>query len=182
MDDQCSRGFTLVELLIALAILVILVTGALPAMGDLIERQRLYNAAETIAADLRLFRNEAISRSHDEVVVTFKPGSDWCYGVASETCDCHALITDSDSCTLARNTRLFRFTRHAEAFNKVSLIEARSLRGTTVAFDGIRGLSQPGTLTLESQSGHQLAIKISLMGRVRICTPDGHRIMRYASC
>ncbi len=182
MDDLDCRGFTLVELLIALAILVILITGALPAMSEVIERQRLYNAAETLAADLRLIRNEALARGQDNLNVSFTPGQDWCYGVAESACDCHALIDEQDSCTLPRNATLHRFTRHASAFSHITLTEASFLHGTRVGFDGTRGLSQPGTVTLQNRSGNQLDIKVSLMGRVRICVPEQHPGLRYPAC
>lgn len=182
MDDHYGHGFTLVELLIALTILVILITGAIPAMSDVVERQRLYNAAETIAADLRMVRNEALSRDSDEMVVSFQPGSDWCYGVAATACDCHALIDEADSCTLARNRALHHFTRHATEFSHITLTNAGFLRGARVGFDAVRGLSQPGTITIASRSGKQLAIKVSLMGRVRICAPTDAGGLRYPAC
>lgn len=182
MKQQRNMGFTLVELLITLAILVILVTGAIPAMRDMIERQRLYHAAETLAADLRLFRSEALSRNQDHITVTFAEGSDWCYGVAEEACDCHALIDEADSCTLPRNQTLYRFTRHASAFSGIDLVRASFFQGSELRFDGFRGLGQPGTVTVANAAGQQLDIKVSLLGRVRICTPEGQPSGRYPAC
>ncbi|GAB4181397.1 MAG: hypothetical protein OHK0026_13540 [Rhodocyclaceae bacterium] len=62
-DPRRGRGFTLAELVIALAILAIIATLALPSFQTMIENQRLRAAAESVLNGLQLARAEAIRRN-----------------------------------------------------------------------------------------------------------------------
>lgn len=64
-----GRGFTLLELLVALAILGLSLTLVPPIMGNAIERSRLKSATRQIAAGLKYSRSKAIA-SQQEVVFT----------------------------------------------------------------------------------------------------------------
>jgi general secretion pathway protein H len=63
------RGTTLIELLIALAILGLVASATLPALGASIERQRFKGSAREIVTALRSARIEAL-RSRSETVLT----------------------------------------------------------------------------------------------------------------
>lgn len=67
-------GFTLVEILIVIAIAGILATIAIPSFKGLMERQRVNNASFELFSVLSLARNEAIKRSCD---VTVTPKDSW---------------------------------------------------------------------------------------------------------
>lgn len=62
-----EEGFTLLELLAVLALLVVLAAVALPRAGDL-SRWRLKGAARILAGNLRLARQEAIAGGYNKVV------------------------------------------------------------------------------------------------------------------
>ena len=64
-----GRGFTLLELLVALAILGLSLTLVPPIMGNAIERSRLKSATRQIAAGLKYSRSKAIV-SQQEVAFT----------------------------------------------------------------------------------------------------------------
>lgn len=73
-----SAGFSLVEMLVVVAILAILARIALPAYRDIIENQRARNAASDLHASLTLARSEALKRNAS---VTVAPvGGDWAKG------------------------------------------------------------------------------------------------------
>lgn len=58
-------GFTLVELLVVLAVAGILATMAIPSFKSLIQSQRVKNAGFELYSALSLARNEAIKRNND---------------------------------------------------------------------------------------------------------------------
>ncbi|PKM30521.1 MAG: hypothetical protein CVV07_04625 [Gammaproteobacteria bacterium HGW-Gammaproteobacteria-11] len=64
------RGFTLLELLVTLGLLITLITFGIPALSGLLERQRLDSAVDTLGRSLNLARQEAILRNQ---VVTLAP-------------------------------------------------------------------------------------------------------------
>lgn len=80
-------GFTLIELLMTLAVLGIITALAAPSLNSIFERRRAEGAANELAATLRYAKSEAIKRNAN-VVVRFKTGTDFCYGIAAASCDC----------------------------------------------------------------------------------------------
>ena len=60
---QRAAGFTLIELMVTVIVLVIVVSMAAPNMSQLISSQRTRNAAADLASALTLTRSEAVNRS-----------------------------------------------------------------------------------------------------------------------
>ena len=59
---QDTRGLTLVEALTTLAILAVLAAVAVPSFVQMLDRQRVHAAAETLKADLQFLRTESQRR------------------------------------------------------------------------------------------------------------------------
>ncbi|MBA2078003.1 GspH/FimT family pseudopilin [Rhodanobacter sp. PCA2] len=70
---QPTRGYTLVELMVTLAVLAILAMIAVPSFRDTIRRNRVNAASNALLADLRYARTEAINRGQ---LVSLCPSSD----------------------------------------------------------------------------------------------------------
>ena len=66
-----EKGFTLVELIVVIAIMGIMITIAAISMTDYIRRSRLQEAARNLDGDLETIRNTARVRQIRNVVVTF---------------------------------------------------------------------------------------------------------------
>ena len=74
-------GYTLLEVLIVLAVGTVLAAVATPTMTELIVARRLGAVAQGLGADLALGRHEAARRGVTLHLVT-QPGTAWCYGLA----------------------------------------------------------------------------------------------------
>jgi type IV fimbrial biogenesis protein FimT len=68
-----ERGFTLLELMTALAVAAVLIAVGVPQLRDLTIQQRITGAAQDLHIDLTLARNEAVTRATN---VTVCPSSD----------------------------------------------------------------------------------------------------------
>lgn len=75
------RGFTLLELMVVLAVLAVLGTLAAPSLRNFIDNQRLRSASFDLVSDLMLARSEALKRQQ---IIVFLPtgtaGDDWLGG------------------------------------------------------------------------------------------------------
>mgnify|MGYP000110819166 CR=1 FL=1 len=75
---RTSRGFTLLELMVALVVLGIAVSIAVPSFGGLIERQRIDSSLDVLLRGLRSARQDAVERNRP-VTVAPPPGG-WSAG------------------------------------------------------------------------------------------------------
>ena len=84
---KAQTGFTIIELMVAVAVVSILLTVGVPAFGSLIERQQLSGAAQTFASDLRRAKSDAIAKGPGgSVTVTLASDSSagtWSYAVTN---------------------------------------------------------------------------------------------------
>jgi len=153
-----SRGLTLVELMLALAILAVLGLMAGPSLGSMLARHRVQAAASQLGIDLGDSRHEATRRG-SKVYVNFQSGSDWCYVVT---------LDPAATCASEGDRVLKRV--HARQHPGVTLSVAQA-----VVFDGITGMGPPvpAQVHLASARGDALDVHVSLLGRARVCAPDG---------
>ncbi len=101
-----NRGFTLIELMIAVVIVAIGVALAVPTYQNTVQKRRVTGAAESIAAFLTLAQGEAIKRN-ETIAISVKRAGDgrtWCAGAmirtaATDHCDCEeTTATENDYC------------------------------------------------------------------------------------
>lgn len=64
-----AKGFTLTELLVALALLGILMSIGVPSLDQLVDQQRLDSVQDSLVRSIRFTRNEAIERNEAVVMV-----------------------------------------------------------------------------------------------------------------
>jgi type IV fimbrial biogenesis protein FimT len=92
---RVARGFTLTEVMVTLAVLVILVALAIPSFHEMLLTQRVKLASFELLASLVLARSEAIARN---TTVTIAPsGGNWSEGWT---------VSDSSGAVVERQERM----------------------------------------------------------------------------
>lgn len=77
---KTQRGFTLLEIFVAIAILAIVVGFAIPMFGDVIRNTAVSNQTNDLVTALSTARSEAVRRGMQVAVVSVGGGSDWSGG------------------------------------------------------------------------------------------------------
>jgi prepilin-type N-terminal cleavage/methylation domain-containing protein len=186
-NQKKSSGFSLIELLITLGILVITLTIALPGFREFFDRERLINATEEVYGMLQKARMESMSRS-DEMYVNFASDSgSWSYGLREGTpCDpsiedpalasaCVIEVVNGDTVVDVNDKVLMRQTN--EPHPDIAL----SSTITNFEFDPIRGTATAGEITLTSAMDKKLQVKVMPLGNISVCSPDG-QVPSYRDC
>lgn len=149
---QRHGGFTLLELSITLAVMVILATLAVPGSAARIERARLESTAQTLAADLGNARLEAAERGLP-LHVQLRGGEDWCWAVSAQPgCDCSAPA----ACQIHRVD--------AGRGGRLKLLDTAPVQ---LEPSGIAITT--AVATLQSASGDRLRVSLTPLGRARLC-------------
>lgn len=170
---RTRRGFTMIELMVVVALAAILLSLAAPSFIGTLSRMRMEGIAEVFRTDLQYARSEAVSRNVEVRLATGAGGA--CYTVfvwpGSGTCTC----TPAVSCTLpATEIKTVAFTGTGTAVTA----------STSFNFEPVRGiLSTAGqSVTFDSAAGPwQLTTTVSLVGRASSCSPSGS-LVGYPSC
>lgn len=163
-----TRGFTLVELLITIAIAAILLSAGVPAFTDFIRNNRLQSAAAGIVADFAAARTEA-ARTYLTVSVcpssagTACDGADWTAG--------RIVYADADGDGNPQATEIIRWSSALD----VGLSATEGGFGTLVAFRPTGAATAAGTIDLcDSRSGaYGRRVDVNAAGRI---------VLRQANC
>ena len=170
MDDAQREGFTLVELLVTLAIAALLAGVAAPAMARFIDNARLRAATGDLARELVLARNHAYTFRKPIYFNVTVTGATWCYGWG-ETADCDCRSTRSTCQTLESDLTREHLQTSAD-YPQIRLVPGNNRRTSRVLrFSPVRGTATGTTLELGNRS-RQTRVIISILGRVRTCSPD----------
>ncbi len=151
--NRRARGLTLLETMVALAIVAVLTTLALPSFGSMVSRHRLKAAAEQMSMDLAELRLLAAQRGQT-LHLNLSAGAQWCYALAvASGCDCRV----PQGCQLK--------TVRAKDHPGVTLLEGQDLR-----IDPQPGQGNGGAL-LQGSDGARLRVSLSPLGRPKVCAP-----------
>lgn len=180
-----QKGFTLLEAMIVVAIIGIIASIAVPSYQDVLERNRIKDAAESLRADLQWTRTEAIKKSCPLKVVF--DNSVWNYKVyeldgvcpcqSDGTCTCPA---DGNDCVMKTVT--------VSQYPGVTMGTASFWNsGSTAWFDFRRGTtSHNGSYhnggVIFNTDKYQLKVVVSINGRVRICNSDSSKKVPGYDC
>ncbi|MCY4756889.1 GspH/FimT family pseudopilin [Pelomonas aquatica] len=159
-----NRGFTVVEVCVALGIGAVLLGQALPAMQQMRQEQALRAHAEALASDLRFARSEAARLSDSVYFRVSGKGANACYVLHTGT---------RNGCDCAGGQAICR-TPGGEIIKAEWLPSSRPLtlqsNAETLEFQHRQGLvTQTGSVELKLAGGSGVRQVIAITGRVRSC-------------
>lgn len=172
------RGLSLVESLAVLAVLAIAAGAALPAFTAMTEGRHLQGTAAQFEADVQLAHASATLRSRS-VRLSFydSPEAPRCWLIHTgepEDCRCEA-ATGTAACEAP--AQLLRASVLPATLPLRLESNAASMRFSATR----RTVTPAATLTLSTRSGRSVREIVSVMGRVRGCSPDG-AVSGFRSC
>lgn len=169
-----QRAFTLLEMLVTVALVVLLVSLAAPSIRELLAVQRLQSVHAALVTDLQLVRGEAVRQRQPLI---FEVGGDAtmsCYILRTSAFGgggCSCLRAPGSACQGAfREVRTVQVPRSSG----VTLTASSSDAGIAT-FEPHDGSSRPGDLRIDLSSSVRGSIRVNVnaVGRVSSCSPDG---------
>ena len=169
---QTGAGFTLVEMMIAIVILMVLLAAAAPDFRKTLQNQRLTASTNDLFSAILLTRSEAIARGTRMDMVP-AVGTDWASGW---------LIFEDANNNQARDTAETLVFSHGPLAPGVTV--TTTLPGPAhLTYSGM-GRSRNKTTSQSMRSGSFLIsldgserkIVINMLGRARVCTPVPKKI------
>lgn len=151
-----QRGFSLIELVVAMAVLGILAVVAAPALSEYFATQRLKGAAEELQTDLQFARMESVQKNATITVTLASAG----YTIAQG-------VTPIKSVTLGGGSTVSAGSNMVATFEPV--------RAMATITNG------PDVTVANAATSRTLRVSLSAMGRVSICSPSG-TVKGYDTC
>jgi len=181
------NGFTLIEMMVVLAVLAIIVTAAVPGMGSFLDSNKLRGATGDFYADMQYARSESIKRNINvSVSITSDGGTSWCYGISTSAgCDCTITdSTDASACVLPQSGENILKVGVSSEFTGIRLTSPSGSNQTVATFDPVRGIATTtGSVVFESHNNLETHVEVSALGKVNACTPSGGKsVTGYSTC
>jgi len=184
-----SHGFTLVELVVTMAVLSLLAFAVMPSVADWIRSTRVRNAAEAVQNGLQKARTEALRQNKNVTFWLVSLADDRVIDNSCALSDVAAswvisLTTPQGSCASAPSETVAPMIIETHAAGDggrnvtVLSVDAGGNSASSVTFNGFGQVVAPGTggaapvaaIDLTSSSGgRRLRIQISSGGGVRLC-------------
>ena len=163
------QGFTLVEMMMVLAIAAILMVAGAPTFFSAIERARLKGVAENLYTRL-LFAKSAAIKEGQEVFFSAQSsngGAQWCYGLGhSAGCDC----ATAGACDVLS----------ASQAQASGVLMSYTLDNGRTSFLPRNGLpSTSGDLIFTDPDGESVRVTVRPIGRIGMCSDD---VAGYGGC
>jgi prepilin-type N-terminal cleavage/methylation domain-containing protein len=191
-EFSTRNGFTVIELMVVIAVVAIITSFALPSYRTLIEKRSVTSGAQQISAFFSSAKMEAIKRN--EMIAIHTDLSDACMGffaydpdAGTPRTDCDCTLTDpnaGNACAIDEfgDGGMGLHVLNASLLNKpikVTDIDITGRADDLVVFDPIRGMlvfdgavaAMPLELKmLSKKDAYGLNVQLTATGRVTVCT------------
>ncbi|RZI82175.1 MAG: prepilin-type N-terminal cleavage/methylation domain-containing protein [Rubrivivax sp.] len=178
---KVQRGFSMIEIVVTIAIMGILMATAAPGMGDWLRNTKVRNAAESIQSGLQQARAEAVRRNRpvsfslvstmDNTCALSSANGSW---VVSGDANPASHCGDAISSTVAPKL----VAKGAMSDGGSAVVAATNAAGTaatTVTFNGFGMVSGASAiqriLVKSSDDAYQRRVEITTGGVSRVCDP-----------
>lgn len=133
-------GFTLIELMVTVAVLAVVVSLAAPSFRSIVEAQRMRAAAFDLMADLTLARSEALKRGQIVAPITLSPvsgswASGWSITAGEEVVSTKNTIGSGVSITGPTSVVFDRNGRVSSTVAKFALADSSATRRRCISID-----------------------------------------------
>lgn len=168
-ERNTTRGFTLVELLVVIALVAIILALAAPSFTGTLARKRLEGVASELATDIQYARSEAAQRN-SEVGIVF--GTD-CYVVY--------VLGNTSATSCASIGGAATALKTVQIADGISLTFVPPVARAYIAFDPVRGMAVDATGAIDlsgyvnlshSAGTWQIRAMLTKAGRVKLCSPN----------
>jgi len=180
-------GFSLVELLVGLAILGVLLALAAPSLADFINRRRVEAVAAELATDLAYARTEAAVRSEQVYVRFLSDDNLTCYSISYWSgmgiCDCRREAGTSCGSDLSSAYEL-KINQLRRSLG-VTMTPSQAVNPFGFYGNQLRSSDPNFYVTVEGTRGARpkLLVMTNAAGRVLTCSPSGSgNIPGYQTC
>lgn len=154
-------GISLIEVLITIAVLITLLSLALPSFKNTLDERTITAAAENIFADIALARSEAIKQNTAvSVVFEASTATAWSYGLDDTPATvCAGASASPTVCTINTQERV----TNGSKFENVTM----STGDLTVTFDGRGWANATQAITVDMTGQTSRTININQIGRIQ---------------
>ncbi|MGZ5039115.1 MAG: GspH/FimT family pseudopilin [Usitatibacter sp.] len=183
-SPSSSRGFSMVEIAVALAIVAMMMVLVAPSMTTWIQNTRLRSAAESVATGLQTARIEAMKRntlvsfqmtdanSSAWTVCLYNPVTDTCSAAAGSVIASRGASEDNSTATLGTDTTLSDTT--------IAISPGTNVPSSTTfdSFGRLAATAPSNVMRIDVRNAaldfsveRRMVILINLGGQVRMCDP-----------
>ena len=164
-------GFSMVELMVALAIAAILATIAVPSFREMLQNQRITTTANDFFAAINLTRSEAIQRGGRADLVPAGDGGDWAKG--------WIVFVDQNDNQKPDNGEKIIFSHGPVPDGIIIKAAFMDSKAQYLTYNGT-GRTRTKADSQRPQAGNFLftldkkvrRIRLNFLGRPRVCNPD----------
>lgn len=180
-NQQKNAGFTIIEIMAALAVTAVIASVGIPAMNNMLAKHRLLGAATQMQAQLQQLRSQAIKRDGSVFISFAVSGNTWRYGAnANTSCD----PAQANNCKINGVSTVY----NGDDWSGVRVKLSKNFANNSLGFEPRRGMViavndkvTSGTIVFQSSVG-EIAVDVSPVGQVSLCSPSSGGIGGYAAC